>query len=101
MTDERATSDATPGDADDPVLRRRRQMATMVSLAKRLGYLALVVALVVFFWAMLTEFDSVRATIIIVCLIVMCVVLAPAIVVGYAIKAADREDREQAAAQRR
>ena len=35
------------------------------------------------------------AAIVIACLIVASILLAPAIVLGYAVKAADREDRER------
>ena len=45
--------------------------------------------------ALATEFNGTMATIVIACLIVASILLAPAIVLGYAVKAADREDRER------
>jgi hypothetical protein len=44
-----------------------------------------------------TGFTSADVVIVIGCLVAGSVVLAPAIVFGYAVRAADREDRQQAA----
>lgn len=84
-----------PGSADDPVRARRERIRRWVSLASRLGYGLLAVAIVMFFVALLTEFNSTMATIVIAALITSWFLLAPSIVLGYAVKAADREDREQ------
>ena len=40
-------------------------------------------------------FTSVMATLVIVSLVIGCVLLAPSIILGYAVKAADRDDRER------
>jgi hypothetical protein len=90
-----ADLDEPPGSADDPVRRRRRQIAKWTGLAKRVGYLAFLTALVVFFIALLTEFSAAMGAIIVTALVVGCVVLAPAIIMGYAVKAAERDDRER------
>jgi hypothetical protein len=79
----------------DPVRERRRHIATWTGLAKRIGYLAFLVALVVFFIALATEFNSTMGAIVVAALVVGCVVLAPAIIMGYAVKAAERDDRER------
>lgn len=82
------------GDApDDPVLVRRARIAAQVSLAKRIGYLGLLVAIVGFGIGMATSFSGPIITIAVVGLIVGCVVLPIPIVLAYGVKAADREDR--------
>ena len=80
---------------DDPVRRRRAQVQRLVSLASRSGYAILAIGVIAFFVALATEFNGTMATIVIACLIVASILLAPAIVLGYAVKAADREDRER------
>jgi hypothetical protein len=79
----------------DPVRDRRRQIARWNRLASRSGYLLLLAAMAVFAIALATGFTDTMATIIIACLIVGCVLLAPAIIIGYAVKAAERDDRER------
>jgi hypothetical protein len=87
---------AGPATDPDPVLRRRESARRIARLASRTGYALIGVAVVVFFVALATEFSAAMATIATVALIVGCVLLAPAIVLGYAVRAADREDRELA-----
>jgi hypothetical protein len=81
--------------ADDPVLARRRRIAGLVQLGKRLGYGLFAVAVVLFFVGLAAGYRTAITTAIIACLLAGSVVLAPAIVFGYAVKAAEREDREQ------
>jgi hypothetical protein len=80
--------------AGDPVLARRRQVARMVSLGQRVGYTLFAGFVVLFIIAFITHFPSVVVTAATVCLIAGSVVLAPAMVFAYAVKAADREDRQ-------
>lgn len=88
--------DADPGDADpDPVIVRRRQMARGAELAQRAGYLLFGLAVVLFVVGFAVGLTAALVTAILVSLGVGSVLLAPAIVVGYAVKAADREDRER------
>jgi hypothetical protein len=79
----------------DPVVARRRRIARAAELAQRLGYLLFLVAIVAFVACIPLEFPRALVTLIVACLVVGSVFLAPAIVVGYAVKAADREDRER------
>ena len=83
------------GGGDDPVRRRRDTVQRLARLASRSGYLLIAAAVVIFFIALVTGFDSTLATLITATLIAGCVLLAPAIIVGYAVKAAEREDRER------
>jgi hypothetical protein len=80
---------------DDPVRRRRATAERLARLASRTGYLLIGAAVVIFFVALVTGFDATLATVITAALIAGCVLLAPAIIVGYAVKAAEREDLER------
>ena len=81
--------------AADPVLVRRRQMARGALLAQRIGYALFGVAVVLFFVGFVVGLNSALVTAILVAMGVGSVLLAPAIVIGYAVKAADRDDRER------
>ncbi len=81
---------------NDPILVRRARIARLVSLGQRWGYLLFGAAIVLFFIGFISGFTDTVSTAIITCLIIGSIVLAPAIVLGYAVKAADREDRERA-----
>lgn len=83
--------------APDPVAARRAQIARWVALAKRLGYALLLVAVIAFVVAAVTDFPTAALTVTIVALIAACVVLPVPIVIGYGVRAAEREDREAAA----
>lgn len=85
-------SPAPPSD-DDPVLARRARIATLVTLGKRIGYSALLVAIVAFGIGLSTGFPAWTVDLVVVGLIVSIVVLPAPIVFGYGIKAAEREER--------
>jgi hypothetical protein len=78
----------------DPVLARRERIAKWAMLGKRIGYSALAIAVAVFSVALYWDLPQVLIGIIVACLVVACVTLAPSIVFGYGVMAADREDRE-------
>ena len=80
--------------ADDPVRARRVRIAHWTLLANRVGYLAMAVAVALFFIALAVGFNAGMATVIVAFLVVACLLLAPSIVLGYAVKAAERDDRE-------
>ncbi len=80
--------------ADDPVRARRARIAHWTLLANRVGYLAMAVAVALFFVALAVGFNAAMATTVVVFLVVACLLLAPSIVLGYAVKAAERDDRE-------
>jgi hypothetical protein len=94
-------STSSSPDAADPVLVRRRQIARWAELGQRTGYLLYGVAIALFVVAATTGLPGAIVTAIIVTMVLGSLVLAPAIVVGYGVRAADREDRERAAARRR
>ncbi len=85
---------SAPGDPFDPVIRRRRQITRLAASGRRLGYSLYLVSLAVFIVGLAIGFNDLLASITAVCLVVGSVVLAPAIIVGYGVRAANRADRE-------
>lgn len=83
-------ADAAP---TDPVLERRARITRLVALGKRVGYGLFLVAIVLFAAGFAVGFDGAVGTTIIAALVVGSIVLAPAIVFGYGVKAAEREER--------
>ena len=63
-----------------------------------LGFLLFGAAIAVFVIAFAVGFSGPLGAVITACLVAGSLLLAPAIILGYAVKAADREDREQGAA---
>ena len=78
---------------DDPVLQRRARLARMAAGGQRVGYALLLIALVAFFAGAATGFPAASIVIVVGALAVTTVVLLPAIVLGYAVRAAEKEDR--------
>ncbi len=79
---------------DDPVLRRRARIARAVSIGLRVGYALFALAMVVFFVGLFSRLTDAMVTVILICLGVGSIVLAPAIVFNYAVKAAVRDEQE-------
>jgi hypothetical protein len=79
----------------DPVLVRRAQYQRLAETGQRIGYLLYALAIVAFVVGFLVGFPGYVVTLIIVAMVVGSVVLLPAIITGYAVKAAERDDREQ------
>ena len=67
----------------------------MTLLANRIGYLLFATAIVLFVMAFAFGFNSTMVALITISLVAGSVLLAPAIVLGYAVKAAERDDRER------
>ena len=77
----------------DPVRARRARVAGGVRSAKRVGYALFLLAIVLFFVALVGELTGGLAVAIVACLVAGSVVLLPAIILGYAVRTAEREDR--------
>lgn len=90
----RGESPATGGTVD-PVVARRAVIARWTLLANRVGYLFMAVAMCAFVMAFAFGFKGPLVTSVLVCLGAGSVLLAPSIVLGHAVKAAEREDREK------
>lgn len=78
---------------DDPVRARRRLMGRLAKAGKRVGYSCLGVALVVFMVGAAGEFTPGIVAVVVTALVVGSALLLPAIVIGYGVSAAEREDR--------
>jgi hypothetical protein len=79
---------------NDPVRARRAVVAKYNLLANRIGYLFYAVSISTFVMAFVFGFKGPLVTVVVATLIIGSVLLAPSIVIGYAVKAAEREDRE-------
>jgi hypothetical protein len=79
----------------DPVLERRALAAKVATIGKRLGYSGFLIAVVVFVIGAVTEFTGLIVGIVTGSIVVGSILLAPSIVLGYAVKAAEKEDRAQ------
>lgn len=79
----------------DPVREKRERIARWTLLANRVGYLFFAAAITLFVMAFVLGFKGPLVTVITVCLVLGSILLAPAIVLGYAVKAAERDDRER------
>ena len=78
----------------DPVRARREKVAHFNLLANRIGYLFYAVAISCFVMAFVFGFKGPLVTTVVVCIVIGSILLAPSIVIGYAVKAAEREDLE-------
>ncbi len=79
---------------NDPILVRRAKVQRVVKLGIRLGSGLFALAVVLFFWAIVRGFTERLTLLATISLIGGSLVLAPAMVFAYAIKAANRADRE-------
>lgn len=80
---------------DDPVRARRAVWARWAATGKRVGYGLVLASVVAFVVGAIAGFSSAVTAVVTASLFASTVTLAPGIVVGYAVKAAEREDREQ------
>lgn len=78
----------------DPVRAKRQRIARLADAGQRLGYSLLGLALAVFVAGLFAGLNGAVVAVAAASLIVGSVVLAPAIVLGFAAKAAEREDRD-------
>ena len=77
----------------DPVLVRRARAARLVKLGQRVGYGFLLLAIVAFAVGAATDFSGWAVTTSIIGLVGACVILPVPIVVGYGVRAAERDER--------
>lgn len=87
------------GDTDppgiDPVRAQRARWARAAALGQRAGYAAFAVAVVAFAVGVATGITDAVVVVVISALALGSFLLAPAIVLGYAVRAAERDDRER------
>ena len=87
------TGSTEDNSSTDPVLVKRSRLAKVAKRGQRAGYLLFGLAMAVFVAGLVAGFSSGLTTAIVACLIMGSLILAPTIILGYAVKAADREDR--------
>ncbi|MEY2762616.1 MAG: hypothetical protein RLZZ48_408 [Actinomycetota bacterium] len=85
---------STPSQSD-PVRLRRAVIARWTARANRAGYGAFGVSIAAVTYGLVADFTPMIGRLATGGLIVGSILLAPAIVLGYAIKAAERDDRER------
>jgi hypothetical protein len=83
----------SPTQPPDPVRQRRAVIARWTKRASRTGYACFAISIVAVFVGLSVDFTPLVGQIATGGLIVGSILLAPAIVLGYAIKAAEKEDR--------
>jgi hypothetical protein len=79
----------------DPVLVKRALISNWAKRASQLGYLLFGASTLAVIWGLVINFTQIVSQIASVTLIAGCVVLAPAILVQYSVKAAVRDERER------
>lgn len=80
-------------DQSDPIRQRRKVIAIWTARANRAGYCAFGVSIAAVAYGLIQDFTPVVGRVATGGLIVGSILLAPAIVLGYAIKAAEKDDR--------
>ncbi len=79
--------------ATDPVRARRQRIGRLAATGRKLGFALFGLALVVVIGGVATTFNGAVAAVATACLVVGSILLAPGIVIGYGVRAAEREDR--------
>lgn len=82
--------------AQDEVLAHRARIARWVQIGKRVGWGLFGYAIVVFVVGAITGFAAWIVTSVIAAMAIGSIILAPAIVLGYGVRAAERDEREAA-----
>lgn len=79
----------------DPVLVKRALISNWAKRANRLGYSLFGVSIIAVVWGLTVEFTPNASRVASAGLIIGSIVLAPAILVQYSVKAAVRDERER------
>lgn len=77
----------------DPVLARRARIARLARTGKRIGYLALALAIVAFAVGLAADWPRWTVNVAVAGLVAASCILPLPIVLAYGVRAADREDR--------
>ncbi|NBO34026.1 MAG: hypothetical protein EBV02_06640 [Actinobacteria bacterium] len=78
----------------DPILVKRALISNWAKRATNLGYSLFGVSMIAVIWGVIVDFTPITSRVATISLIGGCVVLAPAILVQYSVKAAVRDERE-------
>ncbi|HJL90735.1 MAG TPA: hypothetical protein QGG27_00395 [Acidimicrobiales bacterium] len=74
---------------------RRKQASLIANTGRKIGYSIFFLALIIFVIGFTVEFNNLVAKTLTVLLIVGSIVLAPSILLHYAVRGAEREEKEQ------
>ena len=81
------------GEANDPVIRSRERIRMLAGAGRRCGYSCFLTALAVFVINYYLGSSSFWISLTVALLIIGALVLAPSIIFGYAVNAAEREEQ--------
>ncbi|HTO01894.1 MAG TPA: hypothetical protein VL068_14590 [Microthrixaceae bacterium] len=84
---------STDDTTTDPVFAKREKIRKFCDVGSQFGYSCFGVAVVMFVVAYLIDFPAWSVTIVLASMLIGSIVLLPAIVLGYGVKAADADDK--------
>jgi hypothetical protein len=79
----------------DPVRERRARIANLVRIGLGAGYGLFALAVVLFLVGLVAGYSDWITQTIVICLVIGSIVLAPAIIFNYAVRAAEKDDAER------
>ena len=85
----------TSSDNSKSLLVRRQQASLIANTGRKIGYSIFLLSLIIFAVGLTVEFNNLVAKTLTVLLIAGSVVLAPSILLHYAVRGAEREEKEQ------
>jgi len=85
----------TSSNDSNSLAMRRKQASLIANTGRKIGYSIFLLALIIFTIGFTVEFNNLVAKTLTVLLIVGSIVLAPSILLHYAVRGAEREEKEQ------
>ena len=82
-------------DDSNSLMLRRQQASLIANTGRKIGYSIFFLSLIIFAIGLTIEFNNLVARTLTVLLILGSIVLAPSILLHYAVRGAEREEREQ------
>ena len=79
----------------NPLMARRARLAQLANLGRRIGYLTFALSIGILVLGLTTDFTNIISTVVIVLLVGGSAVLAPAILLHYAVRGAVQEETER------
>ena len=82
-------------DDSNSLMLRRQQASLIANTGRKIGYSIFFLSLIIFAIGLTVEFNNLVARTLTVLLIMVSIVLAPSILLHYAVRGAEREEKEQ------
>ena len=82
-------------DDSNSLMLRRQQASLIANTGRKIGYSIFFLSLIIFAIGLTVEFNNLVARTLTVLLILGSIVLAPSILLHYAVRGAEREEKEQ------